>query len=414
MWLNINFGGEQEVGGDGSTRSWSQRMKVQPLCGTRRYRPPKEAANSRTPEHTRHLNAAVSDVRRFVLQGGAGSLATQGLFRQVAVDTALHALRGGKAVLAHCVAGRHRSSVFAITVIACRMHLPWSVAKQVYLDARSRLTDYDVEVIEQIAQKRKLHKWIVEYQASAAAASSSTDPTAKGSVGSCGSGGSGGSGVRDSPPRKPPQPPHPPPVSLTRKNTDRDEKGTDDNKESTDDGPLGPGLTVVPKASKTCRSKAVTLPTVHTMTSPKAKEKMRLRSPPNGPKGKAKAVASQPKGQVPDEMMPRMRSPPPKRQPSPSPSANNAKKSKARPLHEASAAAADDDREEVTRKFWCSGGPAFSCSGGLKSCRCGASSGGPEFWCFWCSGDGREQTRRAGCCEVDGESHTGGGVGVGV
>ena len=146
--------------------------------------PPKEAANSGTPEHTRHLNAAVSDVRHFVLQGGAGSLAAQGLFRQVAVDTALHTLRGGNAVLAHCVAGRHRSSVFAITVIACRMHLPWSVAKQVYLDARRRLTDYDVEVIEQIAQKRKLHKWIVEYQASAAAASSSTDPTAKGSAGS--------------------------------------------------------------------------------------------------------------------------------------------------------------------------------------------------------------------------------------
>ena len=320
MWLNINFGGEQEVGGDGSTSSWSKRMKVQPLCGTRRYRPPQGSCKLQN-SRTRHLNAAVSDARHFVLQGGAGSLATQGLFRQVAVDTALHTLRGGSAVLAHCVAGRHRSSVFAITVIACRMHLPWSVAKQVYWDARSRLTDYDVEVIEQIAQKRTLHKWIVEYQASAAAASSSTGPTAKGSAGSCGS---GGSGVRDSsqPPRKPQQPPHPPPDSLTRKNTDRDKKGTDDNKESTDDWPLGPG--VVPKASKTCR--AVTLPTVHTMASPKAQEKMRLRSPPNGPKGKAKAVASQPKGQVPDEMMPRMRSPPPKRQSSPNPSTNKAKK----------------------------------------------------------------------------------------
>ena len=324
MWLNINFGGEQEVGGDGSTRSWSQRVKVQPLCGTRRYRPPQGSSKLQNSRTHSTLKCGGFRCSAFCFAGGAGSLAAQGLFRQVAVDTALPPLRGGNAVLAHCVAGRHRSSVFAITVIACRMHLPWSVAKQVYLDARSRLTDYDVEVIEQIAQKRKLHKWIVEYQASAAAASSSTDPTAKGSAGSCGS---GGSGVRDSsqPPRKPQQPPHPPPVSLTRKNTDRDKKGTDDNKESTDDGPLGPGLTVVPKASKTCRSKAVTLPTVHTRTSPKAKEKMRLRSPPNGPKGKAKAVASQPKGQVPDEMMPRMRSPPPKRQSSPNPSANNAK-----------------------------------------------------------------------------------------
>ena len=127
---------------------------------------------------------------------------------QIAVKEAIRHLQNGKAVLSHCMGGRHRSSVFGIVVLACWLGRTLKEAREMYFSRRPRLTDRDHGIIEEIIGRRGIAHWVCEFQKQAAGPH--TQGQSSGSSGSSGvlvcstgsgdaarsSGGSGGSATR--------------------------------------------------------------------------------------------------------------------------------------------------------------------------------------------------------------------------